>query len=129
MRNEPNSKSHDYIKLPALALSLLLLLVGCEQKHHFTPPGAGAFTDIREKDIVGSYKWFQNGIEMGVTKLEPDHSLTSFRGEKKGGYKWELQKEGLLLIWDKGFNFFPRVISDGVYEGQKDSWMVRIEKK
>ncbi len=129
MQVKPNLMPHRLLN-SAIVLSLLFtLLVGCDRRRPFTPPAAGAFARVSERQIVGTYRWFQNGIEMGDTKLEADHSLTSVRGEKKKGYKWELQKEGLLLIWDKGFNFFPTVISDGIYEGQKDSSLIRIEKK
>jgi hypothetical protein len=129
-----NHQRRNLIPLTAFVFLVLLLGVfvggnGCGRRQTFTPPGTGAFANVRERDIVGTYRWFQNGTELGSTMLAADHSVTTYRGEKKPGYRWELQKEGLLLIWNKGFNYFSRVVSSGIYEGQKDSSMIRIEKK
>ncbi len=109
---------------------LAAILVACDKKPLPAKiPGEGAFATVSESSIAGRYKWFENGTELGVITLVEDHSVITYRGETKKGYRWDLQKEGLLLVWLKGFNFFPNIVQPGIYEGRKNSATIRIEKQ
>ena len=116
-----------------LALSLLLgaalLGPGCKKSNPAPSAAAPPFAAIPETEIVGRYKWIEGGAEKGEAMLYPDHTCTNHRGEKKPGYRWALEPEGLLFIWQKGHNFFGKFISPGIYEGQRDGVPVRIEKQ
>ena len=65
----------------------------------------------------------------GEVVLFPDHSVSNWRGEKKPSYKWDLQPDGLMITWLKGYNWFPRLAGPGIYEGFRDGHPVRIEKQ
>ncbi len=104
------SSTATVLKYALNGLLCAFVLMGCDKKPIVRIPGEGAFATVPESAIAGRYKWIENGTEFGVATLAEDHSVTSWNGEKKKSYKWELQKEGLLLIWAKGFNFFPNVV-------------------
>ncbi len=114
--------------VPCLLLGGALLLPAC-RKPSPPPATAPAFAAISESDIVGRYRWIEGGAEKGEVALHPDHTCTNHRGERKPGYRWALEPEGLLFIWQKGHNFFGKVAGPGIYEGQRDGAIVRIEKQ
>jgi hypothetical protein len=91
------------------------------------PPGA--FSELSEDSIPGRYKWIEDGAQKGEVVLFADHSASNWRTGKKSGYRWELQRDGLVVVWLKGFNFFPRIAGRGVYEGTRDGHLVRMEKQ
>jgi hypothetical protein len=118
-----------WIKAAVCIAVCSLGLIACDKKPAYNALNLNQpFGGIQESSIVGKYKWIESGMESGTLTLHEDHSVTNWKGEKKPGYRWELQKEGLLLIWNRGFNFFPKVVAPGIYEGQKNSQMFRMEK-
>ena len=98
-----------------------------QQKSDAAAPGP--FADLSPDSITGRYNWMEDGKQSGEVVLFPDHSVSNWRGEKKPSYKWDLQPDGLMITWLKGYNWFPRLAGPGIYEGFRDGHPVRIEKQ
>ena len=87
------------------------------------------FLTLPESDVPGRYKFFENGEEMGIMVLQPDHKFINKDGTTYPTYRWEILRDGLLIVWQRSVTRFTEMEKAGVYlahgaNGRKQ----RIEK-
>ena len=88
------------------------------------PPGVpGAFGRVKESDIPGRYKWFDNDNERGIITLNVDHTFIGERGQRNPTYRWALSPDQLVLEYNRMTGYYTNVESPGVYVG------VRTDRK
>jgi hypothetical protein len=84
--------------------------------------------NLSEAQIPGNYRLFEGEEEIGTIVLHKGGSITNWRNETKPGYHWQLQQEGLLLDWLKGFHLFSDVLKPGVFAGLQNGESIRLER-
>ena len=84
----------------------------------------------RTNFVPGRYHWFEDGQNVGVVTLNPDHSLLAPNGAGNARFRWQVQREGLVVNWMNSFVLFTEVPAAGHYVGTTDGKrreMIRAE--
>jgi hypothetical protein len=88
-----------------------------------------AFVGLQESEVVGRYHLFQEGTDVGIVTLLPDHSMINKDGTTFEQYHWEIQPDGLMTRWQVGRILFDVMVKPGVYAMHRDgSEYRRLEK-
>ncbi len=95
-------------------------------------PTGGSETK-REDGVSGRYQLIEGEQVMGVMTLYADHSFANEKGDRRRDYRWEFQKNALVLYWLRAR---ARLTNDGsgvflgVFENTKKKDMpVRLERE
>ncbi len=80
-----------------------------------TAPAAGGFAALQDSDVAGRYHLFQEGTNVGIITLLPNHSIINKDGTTFPQYHWEIQPMGLMTMWQRGQIFFDVMEKPGVY--------------
>lgn len=93
-------------------------------------PGTSPFEMLQESDVIGRYRFFQDGVELGAIKLLPTHSIINKDGTTYPRYHWEIQPDGIMTLWQRGNVLFNVMEKPGVYVALKKDGTesMRIEK-
>lgn len=84
----------------------------------------------RANFVPGRYHWIEDGQEVGVVTLNPDHSLLAANGAGNARFRWHAQREGLVVTWMNSFVLFTEAPAAGHYVGRTDGKrreMIRAE--
>jgi hypothetical protein len=76
---------------------------------------ADGFRALQENEVAGRYHLFQEGTNVGMITLLPDHSIINKDGTTFPQYHWEIQPDGLMTTWQRGRIFFNVLVKPGVY--------------
>jgi hypothetical protein len=90
-----------------------------------------AFADVRDSDIPGRYRFFENGVELGEMVFKPDHTFINKDGTTFKQYRWDVSPEGLVIVWQRAKTHFSVFERPGVYvapPGNKGGKEQRLEK-
>jgi hypothetical protein len=89
-----------------------------------------AFLGVPDRALAGKYKWSEAGQETFLT-LYPDHNFTKEGGPKLPFHRWEVARDGaLLIVWQTGISRFTRIVAPGRYEGRNwNNSALRMEKQ
>src|SRR5436190_12337720 len=63
---------------------------------------ASPFPGLRDSDVPGRYRWFHAGVDGGTIQLNADHTFVNKDGKILPKYRWELSRDGLVIIWQSG---------------------------
>jgi hypothetical protein len=93
-------------------------------------PTAGAFDQLKEEEVAGRYRFFDAGAELGIITLLPNHSIINKDGTTYPRYRWEIQTDGLLTVWQRGEVLLNVMEQPGVYVSVKKDGTesLRVEK-
>jgi hypothetical protein len=93
-------------------------------------PAPGAFDHLRDSDVAGRYRFFENGVELGAITLLPSHSIINKDGTTYPRYHWEIQPDGIMTVWQRGQILLNVLEKPGVYVARKKDGTetLRIEK-
>jgi hypothetical protein len=81
------------------------------------------------RDMVGRYRFFESGNEVGIIVLLPNHSMINKDGTTYRQYHWEIQPGGLMTTWQRNNLLFDVMEKPGVYIATKNgNEYRRIEK-
>ena len=85
---------------------------------------------IPEQQLSGNHKWTEAEQVTFIT-LYPDHSFTKEGGPQYAFHRWEITRDGALLItWQTGLSRFTKIVGPGVYEGMNwNNNPLRMEKQ
>src|SRR5687767_7872736 len=61
-----------------------------------------AFENLKDSDVEGRYRFFQDGVELGTITLLPSHSIINKDGTTYPRYHWEIQPGGIMTVWQRG---------------------------
>ena len=82
-------------------------------------PGAGSaaspFATLQDSDVVGRYRLFQEGVDVGVVQLLENHSMINKDGTTFPQYRWEIQPNRLMTRWQAGHIYFDSMPRPGVF--------------
>jgi hypothetical protein len=94
------------------------------------PSAASAFEKLQESDVAGRYRFFEDGTELGVITLLPDHTIINKGGTTYPRYRWEIQPGGIMTVWRRGNILLNVMEKPGVYVAVKKDGTesMRIEK-
>ncbi len=73
------------------------------------------FASLRESDVVGRYRLFQEGVDVGVVQLLKDHSMINKDGTTYPQYRWEIEPNRLMTRWQAGHIYFDLMPRPGVF--------------
>jgi hypothetical protein len=93
-------------------------------------PVGGAFDQLQESDVAGRYRFFDGGVELSKIMLLPNHSIINKDGTTYPKYRWEIQSDGILTVWQRGQVLLNVMEKPGVYVAIKKDGAesLRIEK-
>lgn len=88
------------------------------------------FATLQDSEVAGRYHLFQEGTNVGIVTLLPDHSMINKDGTTLPQYHWEIQPDGLMTRWQAGRIFFDVMVKPGVYvlHGKGGREYRRLEK-
>jgi hypothetical protein len=114
--------------LAALSLVLWLRLTAVSREQVLrlapsppsTPPAAveatpAAFAGLQDADVIGRYRFFESGNEVGTIILLPSHSMINKDGTTYRQYHWEIRSDGLHTRWQKSEVLFDVMPKPGCY--------------
>ena len=89
-----------------------------------------AFESLKDSDVEGRYRFFQDGVELGTITLLPTHSIINKDGTTYPRYHWEIQPGGIMTVWQRGEILLNVMEKPGVYAAVKKDGTesLRIEK-
>jgi hypothetical protein len=93
-------------------------------------PGPSPFESLQDADVIGRYRFFQDGEEQGKIRLLPSHSIINKDGTTYPRYHWEIQPDGIMTVWQRGNILLNKLERSGVYVAMKKDGTetMRIEK-
>jgi hypothetical protein len=94
-------------------------------------PASSSFADVRESDIPGRYRFFENGVALGTMIFKPDHTFINKDGGTFKQYRWDVSAEGLVIVWQRAKGYFTIFERPGVYvapPGNNGGKEQRLEK-
>ena len=72
---------------------------------------------VPERELPGNYQWTEAGQVTFIT-LYADHIFTKEGGPRYAFHRWEITRDGALLItWQTGLSRFTKIVGPGVFEG------------
>lgn len=80
-----------------------------------TASAASPFATLQDSDVVGRYRLFQEGVDVGVVQLLENHSMINKDGTTFPQYRWEIQPNRLLTRWQAGHIYFDSMPRPGVF--------------
>jgi hypothetical protein len=88
------------------------------------------FLGLPDGALAGKYKWREAGQERFLT-LHPDHGFTKEDGAKHAFHRWEVTRDGVLLItWQSGISRFTSIVAPRRYDGRNwNNTPLRMEKQ
>ena len=91
---------------------------------------ADGFGALQENEVAGRYHLFQEGTDVGIITLLPNHSIINKDGTTLPQYHWEIKPNGLMTMWQRGRIFFTVMEKPGVYvaRSQGNNDYRRLEK-
>lgn len=91
---------------------------------------ASPFATLQDRDVVGRYRLFQEGVEVGVVQLLENHSMINKDGTTFPQYRWEIQPKRLMTRWQAGHIYFDVMPKPGVFvmHAKDGSEYRRLEK-
>jgi hypothetical protein len=93
-------------------------------------PTSGEFEKLKDSDVAGRYRFFQDGEDLGKITLLPNHSIINKDGTTYPRYHWEITPAGIMTTWQRGDILLNVMEKPGVYVARKNdgSERLRIEK-
>lgn len=91
---------------------------------------ATALRGVRESDIPGRYHWIDNGVETSIVELFADHAVTANSSQKNARFRWILQPQGLVVLWQNSYTLFTESTAPGSYTGSNQrtsTQMIKVE--
>lgn len=76
---------------------------------------ASPFLSMQESEVPGRYKFFENGEEIGIMTLTPDHKFINKDGTTYPQYRWAILRDGLMICWQRSHTTFTEMERPGVY--------------
>ena len=76
---------------------------------------ASPFAALQDSDVAGRYHLFQEGTDVGIVTLLPNHSIINKDGTTFPQYHWEIQPNRLLTRWQAGHIYFDLMPKPGVF--------------
>lgn len=88
---------------------------------------ASPFLTLHESEVPGRYRFFENGEEMGIMTLNPDHKFINKDGTTYPQYRWVILRDGLMICWQRAHTTFTEIERPGVYVARTPKYQ-RLEK-
>jgi hypothetical protein len=76
---------------------------------------ASPFLSLRENEVPGRYRFFENGEEIGIMTFTPDHKYINKDGTTYPQYRWAILRDGLMICWQRSHTIFTEIERPGVY--------------
>lgn len=73
------------------------------------------FAALQDNDVAGRYHLFQEGTDVGIVTLLPNHSMINKDGTTFPQYHWEIQANRLMTRWQSGHIYFDLMPKPGVF--------------